>query len=664
MRFCLVLLLLSPLYWANNLFSQDPDSALLADLDTAQSYTTQFSILNSLSKQNFGNNPQRVCQYALEAIKLTLEQPQDTTTKNNLIIAYVNNAIGFQRQSQYDSAVWYLQKSIDLSETLKTFPQWKKAMILNNIGVNYTYMNGKLLAAAEAHLEALKIREAINDKRIGSSLNNLGLVYENMEDLPKALDFYKRSAIEKKKRGLNHQLPNSLNNISRIYEDLWQIDSAIYYQEKALKMATELGHKEMISNSLGSLTSIYITIGQHQKGLSYGKEMYKIKKELGHKHFMINALHWMTKANLALGRMDDAKKLLDEATFIGVDSSILSIHYNRLASYYLHTEQYDSANKYFLLKNDLENSTQKEEINKQIRELETQYETEKKQRQIELLNKDNELQAAKLESSNRQFWLLSIAAILLLAFVIALAILYHYRTKTNQQLRELNATKDRLFALIAHDLKNPLSAFRSITQSLSSNLFNIPKDDIFYFLNKLNKSSDQLYGLLQNLLQWAISQTGDLSFEPNNINLEDNIREVANLLQLNAEERKIELNYNIPEGLHVYADEKMLKTIIRNLTSNAIKFTPRRGQVSIEAKQQHNEVIISIKDTGIGLSKEDQQKLFKTETNYNKIGNSKNKGTGLGLILCKELIEKHGGKIWVESELDKGSIFNFSIPNK
>jgi signal transduction histidine kinase len=240
--------------------------------------------------------------------------------------------------------------------------------------------------------------------------------------------------------------------------------------------------------------------------------------------------------------------------------------------------------------------------------------------------------------------------------------LYRYRLKTNKELEALNMTKDRLFATLAHDLKNPLSAFRSITQSLSENLFNLDKEEVLYFLSKLNKSSHQLNDLLQNLLHWAISQIDQLNIRNQPLVLKEMMESIIELLRLNAEERNISIEVSCPEQLIVYSDSEIIKTILRNLISNAIKFSKRSGQILVSAKENEDWIELAVRDHGIGIAEENIPLLFDTSTNQARIGNSENKGTGLGLFLCNDLGKRLGAKLEVESQLAKGSCFKLKIP--
>ncbi|MDD2526011.1 MAG: HAMP domain-containing sensor histidine kinase, partial [Bacteroidales bacterium] len=177
-------------------------------------------------------------------------------------------------------------------------------------------------------------------------------------------------------------------------------------------------------------------------------------------------------------------------------------------------------------------------------------------------------------------------------------------------------------------------------------------------------SSNKAMDLLMNLMEWSRSQTGRMDYKPENLNIENFIHETVSLDDNIAGEKSITINRFLPHDVIVFADKAMINTVLRNLIANAIKFTKPGGEINISAVKQHNEVIVSVSDTGVGMSQDKLGKIFQLDQSCSTLGTNKEKGTGLGLILCKEFVEKHGGKIWVESKEDIGSTFYFTLPYK
>ncbi|HKL38862.1 MAG TPA: ATP-binding protein [Bacteroidales bacterium] len=234
--------------------------------------------------------------------------------------------------------------------------------------------------------------------------------------------------------------------------------------------------------------------------------------------------------------------------------------------------------------------------------------------------------------------------------------------RRKSKLEKLNANKDKFFSIIAHDLKNPFNTIMGLSELLLYNLEHYPKEKIREFVTQIYNYSTHTYTLLDNLLQWARSQTQQMEVQPDFIDLEALIHDNINLLTNKAEEKNIALEADIDqEARQAFADENMINTVIRNLLSNAIKFTPDNGLVRIHTRSQHGEVVLSIIDNGVGISKENISKLFDLKTSYSTHGTHSEKGTGLGLLLCREFVQMNGGRIWVESEPGEGSTFSFSL---
>ena len=234
--------------------------------------------------------------------------------------------------------------------------------------------------------------------------------------------------------------------------------------------------------------------------------------------------------------------------------------------------------------------------------------------------------------------------------------------KSEVELRELNATKDKLFSIIAHDLRSPFNNILGFSELLIENSNNYEAEETEKFLGFINLSAKNTLVLLDNLLNWAKSQTGQVKFKPEKLVLSSIVFETIELSKIIAIGKDISISQNKLDDTEVYADKDMLKTLLRNLISNAIKFTNPGGNISVSAKKEQSQVEIAVSDNGVGMNEETINKLFSIETNNTSIGTADEKGSGLGLILCKELVEKQGGKIWVESELGKGSIFKFILP--
>jgi PAS domain S-box-containing protein len=236
--------------------------------------------------------------------------------------------------------------------------------------------------------------------------------------------------------------------------------------------------------------------------------------------------------------------------------------------------------------------------------------------------------------------------------------------KYNRELEELNRNKDTFFSIIAHDLRSPFNSIIGFSNLMKEDVNSLSANEIKEYAGFINLTAVQTLRLLENLLNWARLQQGKINFNPEKIRMDDAINEVFLMYTEVAKKKEITLINRFDSDVDIYGDEEMLKTILRNLVSNAIKFTGAGGQVTISLKDMGDHVVVEITDTGTGISDEHQKKLFQGGVNQSTPGTGNEKGTGLGLILCKDFVEKHGGSIRVESEEGKGSKFFFSLPKK
>lgn len=234
--------------------------------------------------------------------------------------------------------------------------------------------------------------------------------------------------------------------------------------------------------------------------------------------------------------------------------------------------------------------------------------------------------------------------------------------RQSKELKELNATKDKFFSIIAHDLRGPIGNMMQISEFIAGK-GNVDDDTLYSFLESQKELSKNTFQLLENLLNWARSNTNQIEFRPEILDVNSLIEACIEDIKIQATGKNITISVNYFAQCQVIADENMVRLIIRNLLSNAIKFTPKGGMISILTNSgENNTVVIAVKDTGIGMTPKIHDNLFRIDVNSSRYGTDGESSSGLGLLLCKEFVKKHGGEIWVESEEGKGSTFSFTIP--
>jgi signal transduction histidine kinase len=351
---------------------------------------------------------------------------------------------------------------------------------------------------------------------------------------------------------------------------------------------------------------------------------------------------------------------------------------NILAKIYEKTGDYRAALEHTKRHIQYANSMALKEKYDQIANLEKRYESEKKEREIERLAAQQQITLIRLRKNKqlKELGIAGVALLLLLAFLIWLKYLDKKKTnivleeknkvivQSEHELRVLNASKNKFFSIIAHDLKNPLHTVLGYADLLNKEYDRFGDEDRRKFAHHIYQSTNNIFRLLQNLLEWSRTQTGRMNFSPAIVEYQRLLDNSLNVLKALADQKNIVIKTGNDPELKIFADPFMIETVLRNLINNAIKFTPEGGQIEVSAKKADGQVVVSVSDTGIGISEEETQNLFRIDSKVKRKGTNNEEGTGLGLILCHEFVSRHHGKIWVESTPGKGSEFIFSIPAK
>lgn len=287
----------------------------------------------------------------------------------------------------------------------------------------------------------------------------------------------------------------------------------------------------------------------------------------------------------------------------------------------------------------------------------------KRQRQLKHDLKAEQEERHQIEASlNRSLGDLQVSHAELASKMALLAELNEQLALSEQQLKDLNARKDKLFSIVSHDVKNMLVSSLGFAKLLVSDADTLPRDMIKEFAEHVHNATTNTYDLLENLLTWARMQTGRMQYQRAWHGITDVIENNLTMLKESAAKKSIVLKREGDRDAQVYADRNMINSVLQNLISNAIKFTEPGGEVTVASRSFNHIVEISVTDTGVGIRPEHLDKLFRIDVQHSSPGTDDEKGTGLGLVLCKEMIEKNEGRIWVESELGKGSSFHFTLP--
>jgi len=532
---------------------------------------------------------------------------------------------------------------------------------------NYAGNHQTVIAAL---IELLDMPDDPDDKSLytlkAKANNELGTTYFFLEHWDNALIHYQKARDMAIELQSDIGISTAENNIGNIYQKKEAYQQAIEHYLRSLQLQEEINDKETICNTYHNLATCYMELGDFTKCLKYFDLALTMAREIGDKeiealtllglaHYYALEKHNFTEAIKLISRAEEIAK---EAEFIRVLAEVYQIRS------VIDEERGDfaSALKYFKQYKTLSDEFINEKSMNQLHEYEVRYLTQEKQLEIE--RQQIEIQKYR----NRQFIFIGgiIAALLLISL---LAFIARMRSRRNQELAEMNAIKDKFFSIISHDLKNPVLAQHNALQFLAENAEQWDVHTLSNYYGALLKSSDDLVELLKNLLNWSLMQSGRNTYNPTMFNLVAALQLDINIVRNMAVRKNIAFETQLPATALVTADEDMLKTVVRNLLANAVKYTASGGKVSFEIKRCCDEFsdnekptyAISISDTGVGISEAQINRLFKLDSAVSQPGTAGEYGTGLGLIVSKEMLEKHGSELFILSELGKGSCFRFEL---
>lgn len=562
------------------------------------------------------------------------------------------------------------------------------------------------LQAIKIGKESLEISQEIGyGKGAAQVLNYLGVCYLRLDDTGNASNYFFKALAVSDSLKLFSEKGYAFNNIASSLLFQGDYRQALGYAQKSLMLQSQNKNKKGIAYSWVRMSEIYFNLQEYDSLLIAAQTAYKLLKELNMQENAMVALKnigraWEGKSQYKkalscymdivnspsisqvtvnnvytdLARVYNILNQPDQAIFYGEkwlnNEKKNDLILNQMSEAYALKQNWKNAFRYAQMSISVRDSLQKEERFRQIKNLQILYET----RETEKENADLKM---KINIKN-----LVLLAFIFIIFLIGLLVII-LLSKKNQQIRlnkilnkqneeigiqrdhltELNQTKDKLFSIIAHDLRGPIGSTSTFLELLTVNENDFTKEELIDNLNVLKNSSKATYKLLENLLTWSRSQKGEIEFNPEQNNLFKVVQSNIDLFAFNAENKKIQISNELNPNFSFEFDKEMINTVIRNLINNAIKYTRENGQISISAKEINDCIEISVRDTGIGMNSEQAEVLFLTVNSQNrKDGTRGEKGTGLGLLLCKEFVGLHNGKIWAESKPNKGSTFRFLLP--
>jgi len=508
------------------------------------------------------------------------------------------------------------------------------------------------------YMEALSIFEKTNNiERLGTVYFQISLLYSDISDIDKAIE-YSKKAME-----FSPNDPYFLAGLGKAYMYAYQHEKADEYLINALNICEQDNNLYMIGWLSYQICENALMNLDLKKAEIYAQQAMKINTEIGNMAVYAGALSVLSKIEELKGNFSRAETLVLQALAIADELNNLegkSICYRILSEVSIAQYKYQEHIQYLKKLDLIEKEIAKEKCLQAAFEIEAKYETEKKE--LEII-----LQRNIIKRQNIQRNLFAGGVIFCAIIFVLLWHMIRMRTRQNLILTEMNATKDKFFSIISHDLKNPALSQRDALQMMLDNADSWDVETLKKYYHGLLQSANSQVNLLYGLLNWAQLQTGRMPFYSVQFDLAAELRKTTlTLLSDMANRKGIEFIVKMPDTILITGDVNMLTTVIRNLLTNAIKFTFSDGTVTLEISQgtgntPDNSTRISISDTGCGMTDEQVQNLFLLNRQTSKRGTAGETGTGIGLIVCKELLEKHGSKLHIESEINKGSTFWFEI---
>jgi signal transduction histidine kinase len=553
------------------------------------------------------------------------------------------------------------------------------AKIQLNIASLYASL-GDYEKGLDHYFKSLAFFEEMGDEEsYYKTLNNIAAVYHSWNNYDKALGYYFKILEYFEKKEYEFRCITPLYNIGNLYMTIDNYELALDHYLKGLKISEKFGSKKDIGQAIQGAGEAFMALGNYDMAKDYILNSLDYFKEIGDKEGIARTYLNLGKINILTGNNNKAIEYLNNSLILVKElnnKEDLKYNYELFSRAYAALKEYKKALVYYKLFAAIKDSIFNEETIKKFMELDIKYETTKKEKEISNLKIQNKIQQMYVT-----FLISGLVFILILAFVIYRG--YRLKIKANKQLadankqifnqkeelervntelEELNATKNKFFSIIAHDMKNAFTSFRAGSSLLSDDIQNYDKDMVKILASELKISSEKLFNLLHNLLKWARVQTGRMEYKPEELNLKHIIDNNIALMEGMASQKNIKLINETDEEDLILADENMLNSILQSLINNSIKFSYEKSKVKIRSENIGKFIQISVSDEGIGISDEDKNKLFKIDENFKMTGTAKEKGSGLGLILCKEFVEMHESEIQVESKPKKGTTVKFTLP--
>jgi signal transduction histidine kinase/Tfp pilus assembly protein PilF len=616
----------------------------------------------------------------IDSLQLLLK---NKSLHDTIMIQILNKLSWEHRLTSFIKAEYYGKLALEKSKSINYTDGMLKS--LSYLGVAYINEGNHPLALNHFY-EALEIAKKIdNQVEISYTYNNLGKLYYNEKNVEKYSHYFEKALEAARKTDNKDALAYSLRNMALTYESQQRFNIALEYHLEALKIRELQNDSSYLIPALHLIGNCYSELGNDKKAFEMFDKALKIAADDNTILRKADILNAKAKAYQKIAKYDSAIICANQSFQIAKQQHAwewIKISTEILYNIYQNKKDFDKALEYHVIWSSYKDSILNEGRIIKMNQIKMQYEFMQKEKELKAEQEKKEIiQQSKMEKQNLYLIISLVGLLLSIVVLVIISSLANKLHKTNEmltlksfeiekqkneitvtakELNEANQVKSKLFSIIAHDLRSPFASLHSSMFLLEDN--ETTEEERQYIVSEIKKSVIVSLEMLDGLLLWAKSQMNNIQINLQVIDLKELIDNKISLFNEISKQKNVKLINEVTPNCMIITDINYLKLIFRNLISNALKFTKSGGTITIKAFEVEDDKIqVSVIDTGIGMSALNLQKLFRTESTFTTNGTSGEKGTGLGLLLCKEFVEKMGGFIWAESTIGVGTIFHFTL---
>ncbi len=651
-------------------WAQDKIDSLESELKKNLPDSSKVSLLISLSREYQYSNIVKSMELAENALKIS----ERSNLQKLKVRSYQNIGALFAISGDYSTALHHDNMALQMS--IKAHDSTNLSFDYNNVANDY-YDLGEYDDAYYYFTQSYRTARAIQDTlRMTIALHNVGRVFKELGQYDRALAHLNLS--QEMSREINDMegIPYSLDEIGDVMLRQGEYDSALNFLLRSLALIRQQNILVLEPKTLSKLATVHLYTKNYNKALAYYDTTSKLHENIGNEFGIAEVKLGRGLVFMEQGKYDKAMESINSSLSLAKQSNARTLEirgYHTLSRLYEGKKDYKQSLNFYKQFKALEDSLFSQEMQEKLSRDQIRFEIEDRDTEIAALTEEHDIKDDRIK---RQEFIRNILVVVMALSVILLVTVYRSGQRRRQintlllkhqkemeirseELERLNQVKDKFFSIISHDLRSPINALAGLLDLLDKGA--VKPEELSRHIHELKSRFNHTRTLLNNLLDWTLLQMDKLSLQPTKIDLNKMVDENIQLLA-SLPNKQIKLINKIPPNAIGFADSNTIHLVFRNLMTNAIKFTNEGGEVVIAADQKDTEWMITVSDNGVGINDDVLKILFDKTAPYTTRGTANEKGTGLGLILCKEFVEKNGGKIYVESKVGNGSKFSFTVP--